>query len=252
MPQRDAEQRPSGARRQDGGRHGARSGRSGRGVRSGRSGGARLLRRAGPAVAFVLAGFLGGLGYGLYAPATYTATAFVLVVDDVGADRSGPAAMSFAQLYGRLAPLEQTLRHSTIPLPDAEPGSTREHVQAFTSPDTPVIKLTGTGRTARDAAAFADAAADALVRYGTSHRADTGVRVAPMGRAAPPDTPSSPNLTLSVAVGSASGALLAALGAAVTSGRRRHDAAGGPSGDSGRRPEPVSGGTPADRVEVGS
>ncbi|MFI0482572.1 hypothetical protein [Actinomadura sp. 9N215] len=257
MPQRDAEQRPPGTKRHDGGRHGVRHGVRHGGRATGaacRGPFAGLLRRWGPSIAFVLAGFLGGLGYGLYAPATYTASAFVLVVDDVGADRSGPAAMSYAQLYGRLAPLEETLRYATIPLPEAPRGSTREHVRATTSPDTPVIGLAGSGRTPREAAAFANAAADALVQYGASHRADTGVRVTLMGGATPPAAPSSPKLALGVAVGAASGALLAGLGAAVLSGRRRRPSAGGLDGDSERRPPPdaVLAGTPGDRVEVGS
>ncbi|TDB76879.1 hypothetical protein E1264_37950 [Actinomadura sp. KC216] len=208
-----------------------------------------LPRWCGPSIAFVLAGMLGGLGYALYAPATYTASAFVLVVDEVGPDRSGPAALSFAQLYGRLAPLEETLRYSTIPLPDAPPGSMREHVRASTSPDTPVIRLAGSGRTARDAAAFANGAADALVRYGTSHRADTGVRVALMGRAAPPPAPSSPNLPLGIAVGTASGVLLAGLSAAVLSTQRGRRRATPPQGAAVLDESPAG---RAERVEVGS
>ncbi|MGP4029317.1 Wzz/FepE/Etk N-terminal domain-containing protein [Actinomadura sp. 3N407] len=187
---------------------------------------AALLRRFGLSIAFVLAGFLGGLGYALFAPTTYTAAAFVLVVEEGESGQAGPAAVSFAQAYGRLAPLPETLEYSALPVPKAAPGSTREHIQASTSPDTPLIRLAGVGRTPRDAAAFANAAADALVRYGTSHRADTGVRVALMTLAAPPATPSSPNPPLGVAVGTASGVLLAGLSAAVVSGRRgRVDAA---------------------------
>ncbi|NKZ08956.1 hypothetical protein HGB48_35220, partial [Actinomadura latina] len=178
-----------------------------------------LLRRFGLATAFVLAGFLGGLGYALFAPTTYTATAFVLVVD-AGDGQSGPAAVSFAQAYGRLAPLPETLEHSSIPLPKHAAGGTREHIQASTSPDTPLIRLAGSARTARDAAAFANAAADALVRYGTQHRSDTGVRVALMTLAEPPAVPSSPNPALDIAAGTAAGVLLAGLSAAVMSGRR--------------------------------
>ncbi|TDC45777.1 lipopolysaccharide biosynthesis protein [Actinomadura sp. KC345] len=192
--------------------------------------GGALLRRYALPIAFVLAGFLGGLGYALLAPTTYTAAAFVLVVDEGQGGRTGPAAVNFAQAYGRLAPLPETLDYSTRPLPEAAPGSTREHIQASTSPDTPLIRLAGTARTAKDAAAFANAAADALVRYGASHRSDTGVRVAMMTVAAPPETPSSPNLPLGVAVGTASGVLLAGLSAAVAGGRRGR-------GTASRRPD---------------
>ncbi|MCP9951511.1 hypothetical protein [Actinomadura madurae] len=101
---------------------------------------AALARRAGPSAALVLAGGLGGLGYALFTPSTYTATSFVMVVDerDGGA---GPAAVSFAQAFGRLAPLPETLQYSSIPLPKGAAGATREHIQASTSPDTPLIRL---------------------------------------------------------------------------------------------------------------
>ncbi|MER7545521.1 Wzz/FepE/Etk N-terminal domain-containing protein [Actinomadura sp.] len=203
---------------------------------------AAYLRRFGWAAAFVLAGFLGGLGYALFAPTTYTATAFVLVVDSADG-QSGPAAVSFAQAYGRLAPLPETLQHSSIPLPAHAAGDTRRHVQASTSPDTPLIRLAGSARTARDAAAFANAAADALVRYGAQHRADTGVRVALMTLAEPPAVPSSPNPALDIAAGTAAGVLLAGLSAAIMSGRRgaRRDA---------RRRAAVPAPAAADRIEV--
>ncbi|WP_131764056.1 hypothetical protein, partial [Actinomadura fibrosa] len=181
--------------------------------------GAAVRRYALPIV-FVLTGFLGGLGYALLAPTVYTATAYVLVVDDGAQGQDGPAAVSFAQAFGRLAPLPETLGYSSIPLPAVPPGTTRQHVQAVTSPDTPLIRLTGSGDGPADAAAFANAAADALVRYGTSHRADTGVRVALMSLATTPSAPSSPNLPLNVAVGTAAGVLLAGISAAALSGRR--------------------------------
>ncbi|QKW33235.1 hypothetical protein HUT06_03635 [Actinomadura sp. NAK00032] len=241
MPPRDARRRPIGRRET-------------RTVRSGplRAAARRLrrpltacLRRFGLSLALVLAGFLGGLGYALLAPTTYTATAFVLVVD-AGDGGSGPAAVSFAQAYGRLAPLPETLEYSTLPLPRHAPGGTREHIQASTSPDTPLIRLAGSARTAGDAAAFANAAADALVRYGTSHRSDTGVRVALMTLAEPPAAPSSPNLPLGVAAGTATGVLLAGLVAAVMAGRRGARRGAAPA--SAAVPAPPA----ADRMEVRS
>ncbi|WP_141579153.1 hypothetical protein [Actinomadura sp. WMMA1423] len=206
----------------------------------------------------MLAGFLGGLGYAVLAPPAYTATAFVMVVDDVQG-RPGPAAVGFAQAFGRLAPLPETLAYSTLPLPPEPAGSTREHIQASTSPDTPLIKLAGIGGTAREAAAFANAAADALVRYGTSHRSDTGVRVTLMTLAEPPARPSSPNLPLGVTVGTASGILLAGLTAAVMSGRRGRTGRRGKgrvSGAAATDPVPTdpvpTGPVPTGRVEAGT
>ncbi|MBE1531766.1 Wzz/FepE/Etk N-terminal domain-containing protein [Actinomadura algeriensis] len=199
-------------------------------VRGARRRAAVLLRRYAVPIVFGLVGLIGGGAYALFAPPSYTATAFVLVVDDK--QRDGSDAVGYAQAYGRLAPLPETLAWSRRPLPDAPPGELREYVQASTSPDTPLIKLTGRAPTARDAAAFANAAADALVRYGGSHSRDTGVRVALMGVAQPPDVPTSPNPPLNLAVGTASGMLLAGLSAAVLNGRGggrgRHDAARAP------------------------
>jgi hypothetical protein len=243
MPPRDARKRPAGRKEK-------RTGRSGpvdAAARRMRGPLSAFLRRFGLPLAFVLAGFLGGLGYALLAPTTYTATAFVLVVNARDGE-SGPAAVSFAQAYGRLAPLPETLDYSTLPLPPHAPGGTREHIQASTSPDTPLIRLAGSARTAADAAAFANAAADALVRYGTSHRADTGVRVALMTLAEPPAAPSSPNLPLGVAAGTATGVLLAGLSAAVMSGRRGSRAAAAPPPPPAAVPAPAA----ADRVEVTS
>ncbi|QXJ22676.1 hypothetical protein AGRA3207_003719 [Actinomadura graeca] len=246
MPKPEATQKPSGAPAGPLGRTAALTRRT---VRRAARRAAALTRRYGLAVAFLLAGVLGGLGYSLFTPPTYTATAFVLVVDQGQNGGAGPQAVSFAQAYGRLAPLPETLRHSSIRLPKVASGATREHIQASTSPDTPLVRLTGSGRSGADAAAFANAAADALVRYGTSHRADTGVRVALMSLAAAPGTPTSPNLPLDLAVGTSSGVLLAGLSAAIVSGRRGRGARDASRARAaGTVPSPAS----AEPVEVGS
>ncbi|GAA0589030.1 hypothetical protein [Actinomadura livida] len=228
MPQHDAKRRPAGRRVRPPGEPVRRRPRRAIVVAAGRARrpAVALLVRFRLPIAFVVAGFLGGLGYGLLAPTTYTAAAFVIVVEeDAAGGQSGPAAVSFAQAYGRLAPMPETLEHARVRLPATAPGATREHVQASTSPDTPLIRLAGSGRTARDAAAYANAAADALIRYGAAHRADTGVRVALMTPAQPPAAPVSPNPPLDVLVGTVSGGLLAGLSAAVLSGRRGRAAA---------------------------
>ncbi|TDC67829.1 hypothetical protein E1200_13625 [Actinomadura sp. GC306] len=228
MPLHDAKRRPAGRRVRPPGAPVRRRPRRALVVAACRARGpaAELLVRFRLSVGFVVAGFLGGLGYALFAPSTYTASAYVIVVEEGAAGgQSGPTAVSFAQVYGRLAPLPETLVHAKARMPDTAPGDIREHVQASTSPDTPLIRLAGTGRTARTAAAYANAAADALVRYGAAHRGDTGVRVALMTPAQPPAAPVSPNPPLDIAVGTASGGLLAGISAAVLSGRRGRAAA---------------------------
>jgi len=201
-----------------------------------------LTLRAVPYLFIVLLGALGGLVYALNAPPVYTATAHVIVVPtNSGPDRM---AVNFAQAYGRLAAKRQTLAWAVDPVPPSRGADAPKHVKASTSPDTPLIQLTGSARTAERAVQYADAAADALVRYGTSLSGETGVRVAFMSPADRPTRPTSPDLPLSLAVGTAAGVLLAGLAGAIASGirgqfreyRRLHSEEPRPSSDTG--PEP--------------
>ncbi|MFI6515347.1 hypothetical protein ACIBF1_07275 [Spirillospora sp. NPDC050679] len=176
----------------------------------------RLAARIGVPSALIAAGLLSGLGYGLLKPPSYSASAHVIVVaQSAGA---GPAATSLAQAYGRLVPLPGTLAWASPTLPASVVNDARPHIQASTSPETPLIRITGKARTAAKAAKYANAAAGALVSYGKVHEQDTRVKVAAMSPAAEPVSPSSPNLLLSVLVGTATGVLLAVL--AMVSGLR--------------------------------
>jgi hypothetical protein len=165
-------------------------------------------RLFGPGVAILIAGALGGFAYGNLKSPTYSATSFVLVV---GQPDAGPAAVNFAQAYARLAPRPETLAWSSKGMPPAVRERARHNLQASASPDTPLVRLTGTADTPVRAAEYANTAADALVRYGVAHQQDTGVRVALMTEADTPLTPSSPNLPMNVAVGTATGLLLGGL-----------------------------------------
>ncbi|MBW8486897.1 hypothetical protein [Actinomadura parmotrematis] len=199
-----------------------------------------------PAV-LVAAGLLGGAGYALLKPPSYTASAYAVVV----ADRAdgGPSATNFAQAYGRLAALPSTLVWATPALPPEIVRDARSSVQASTSPDTPLIHITGSAATPARAAAYANGAASALVGYGTMHKADTGVKVALMSPAAVPAAPSSPDLPVDLLIGGATGVLLAALAALGGLGRRparpRPAQPAAPAG-SGAAPVPVAAG-PAGR-----
>jgi capsular polysaccharide biosynthesis protein len=170
-----------------------------------------LGRRFALPIAIVLACLLAGLGYGLFKAPTYSATAYVLVVSDPD---GGPAAVNFAQAYGRLASMRETLGWAAKPIPSKVLDRSRAQIQASSSPDTPLVRLTASASTAMLSAELANTAADALVRYGNAHQHDTGVRVAPMTQASVPPAPSSPNLPLNVAVGVATGLLLGGLVAA--------------------------------------
>lgn len=169
-----------------------------------------LAGRFGLTLVIVLSGFLSGLAYGLVKPPTYSATAFVLIVSQ---REPGSAAVNFAQAYARLAPLTETLAWSANGLPPEMRERAQRSLQASSSPDTPLVRLTGTASTPARAAEYANIAADALYRYGIAHQRDTGVRVALMTEAAPPLVPSSPNLPLNIAVGTATGILLGGLAA---------------------------------------
>lgn len=167
-------------------------------------------------VVLVLAGLLLGLAYGLFKTPEYKTNAYVLVVKGQDQDQ---VAVSTAQAYGRIAALPETLAWSRVP-PPASLDNARTHIQASTSPDSPLIQLSGSATNPRDATAYANTAANALVRYGAQHTQATGVSVALMSSATEPVSPSSPNLRLNVAVGIATGILLAGLSAAVRSGMR--------------------------------
>ncbi|GAA4092296.1 MULTISPECIES: Wzz/FepE/Etk N-terminal domain-containing protein [Actinomadura] len=165
----------------------------------------------------VLLGALGGLAYALLTTPVYKATSHVIVV--TGQKGSDQLAVNFAQAYGRLAAQRQTLAWAVSP-PVPQGANPTKHVQASTSPDTPLIQLTGSARTADGAVAYANAAADALVRYSAVRSEETGVHAALMSAADRPSAPASPNLVLSLAIGTATGILLAGLLATVASGIR--------------------------------
>jgi capsular polysaccharide biosynthesis protein len=168
----------------------------------------RLARRFGLALLIFVLGVLGGLAYGLFKAPTYSATAFVLVV---GEAESGPSSVNYAQAYARLAPMAETLAWAGNGMPAAMRERAQQNIQASSSPDTPLVRLTGSASTPVRAAEFANTAANALVRYGAAHQGDTGVRVTLMTEADAPVVPSSPNLPLNVAVGTATGFLLGGL-----------------------------------------
>ena len=167
-----------------------------------------LVRRFAFPIAIVVACTLAGLAYGLFKAPTYSATSYVLVVSDPD---GGPAAVNFAQAYGRLASMRETLAWAAKPIPPKVLDRSRAQIQASTSPDTPLVRLTASASTALLSAELANTAADALVRYGNAHQRDTGVRIASMSEASVPAAPSSPNLPLNVAVGVATGLLLGGL-----------------------------------------
>ncbi len=80
-----------------------------------------------------------------------------------------------------------------------------------TSPDAPMIEITGTGAEPGEAVRAADAVARSLVAFANGSSKETGVRLVPLAGAAEPDRPTTPSGKLDVAVGGAAGVLIGAL-----------------------------------------
>lgn len=155
-------------------------------------------------------GAAAGLGYAALAPSAYTAKAYVAVVAQNPADSA--SAVSFAQAYARIADQADALNAAAAASSGTiTPGLLRQQVQASASPDTPVIEITGSARSGRQAAQVANLLASGLIQTANNHAADTRMRLTLLSGAVPPMDPSSPRLPLDVAVGAAVGLLLGGL-----------------------------------------
>ncbi|OEV32778.1 hypothetical protein HS99_0016160, partial [Kitasatospora aureofaciens] len=187
----------------------------------------QLVRRWWPVALAVPLGAAAGAGYAVVSPPSYSASAYVLVVPQ-NPGESGTAT-NFAQAYGRLAGQPQVLAVAA-----AETGHTRSELESLvsgtTSPDAPMIEITGTGPRGQEAARTADAVARSLVAFANTSSRDTNVRLVTLAPAAEPDKPTTPSAKLDVAVGAAAGLLLGSL---VLMTRRR----GGAARDGAAAPE---------------
>ncbi|MFD0276748.1 Wzz/FepE/Etk N-terminal domain-containing protein [Kitasatospora sp. NPDC127111] len=167
-----------------------------------------LVRRWWPVVLAVPLGAAGGAGYAAVAHPSYTANSYVIVVPQNPGESA--TAVNFAQAYGRLAGQPQVLAVAA-----AETGHSRTQLEALvhgtTSPDAPMIEITGTGGRPQEAVETADAVARSLVSFANASSRETGVRLVPLAPAAEPDKPTTPSAQLDVAVGGAAGLLIGAL-----------------------------------------
>jgi capsular polysaccharide biosynthesis protein len=181
----------------------------------------RLVRRFGLLVLLTVLGGAAGGAYAAVKTPTYQARAYVVVTAEAG---EGPAAVSFAQAYGRVATKGGAAERAAAKL-----GGTRElnQVTASTSPDAPVIEIVATHTNAARSAVVANAVAQGLVDFAATRKAETRVTVSMLATAAAPGSPSSPKPPLELAVGAAAGLLLAGLAALAGVGRsavaRRRD-----------------------------
>ncbi|MFC1435035.1 Wzz/FepE/Etk N-terminal domain-containing protein [Streptacidiphilus sp. N1-3] len=168
-----------------------------------------ILRRCWPLVAAVPLGAVCGGAYALVAPVEYQANAYVMVVPETTGDSS--TAVDFAQAYGRVITQPEILLDAAastgVPVAQLAPL-----VQAVTSPDAPMIQITGSAGSAARSAKEANAVADSLVSFGNAASKQTRVKLLTFAAAALPDRPSSPSRTLDLAVGAAAGLLVGGLG----------------------------------------
>ncbi|WP_406112069.1 hypothetical protein [Kitasatospora purpeofusca] len=168
----------------------------------------RLVGRWWPMALAVPLSAAAGAGYAVVAHPSYAANSYVIVVPD--AQGQAATAVNFAQAYGRLAGQPQVLAAAA-----AETGHSRGELESLvhgtTSPDAPMIEITGTGAEPGEAVRAADAVARSLVAFANGSSKETGVRLVPLAGAAEPDRPTTPSGKLDVAVGGAAGLLIGAL-----------------------------------------
>jgi len=167
-------------------------------------------RRWWPAIATAVLGALAGLLYGLIAPQTYTATAYVLVVATNPANDT--SAVNYAQVYARLGRQSEVVGRAA----DASRGTAtvdelRRSVRTSASPDAPVIEVTGSAGTAQRAAILTNLVADGLVSNGDLQTGETRMNLVRLSPAYPPPAPSAPKPFLSLLIGAVVGFLVGAL-----------------------------------------
>ncbi|TDC62443.1 lipopolysaccharide biosynthesis protein, partial [Streptomyces hainanensis] len=121
-----------------------------------------------------LLGALLGAGYGLLNDREYASSGYV-VVRAVG-DTDPAVALGFAQSFGRMATgdavLDAARREAGLSVADL-----RGRVRAATSPDAPVIEITGRAARAGDAARAANAVSRALIDVAAEAAAETSAEL---------------------------------------------------------------------------
>jgi capsular polysaccharide biosynthesis protein len=170
----------------------------------------RLINLWWPTVLLAAVGALVGLGYAFVTPATYVARAYVVVV---AADPTESAeAVSYAQTYARVVPQGDVI-NAAAKGGNASATDLRRNVQASSSPDAPVIEITGSSGSPGHAADLANLMSAGLVSTANQHSSSTRMKLTILSPASPPDRPSSPRPMINLAVGAAVGILLGGLAA---------------------------------------
>lgn len=206
----------------------------------------KLLQRWVVLAITVVLGAGAGMLYAALTPPAYTTSAIVVVAQEEPGDGDG-RDVSYAQAFGRLIGQQDITSRA-----GQATGFTADEVvaavRATTSPDAPMIEVSGTAADPVRAADLVNAVAAELIRTASSSQADTGVRLFVLSPALAPVQSSSPDTVVGVAVGAAAGFLLGGLFVLASGGR---PAGGGPveqgrTGPEGARPGP-NGPSPAVR-----
>jgi uncharacterized protein involved in exopolysaccharide biosynthesis len=167
-------------------------------------------------------GAVAGAAYGeLHAP-QYAATSYVVVVPAKESDAA--TALGYAQAYGRVA-VQSAVLDGAQARARVSADVLRRSVQAATSPDAPMIAVTGTATRPRVAADLANAVARSLIASGHRKERSTGVDVRQFVEAVPPPSPVSISPGLATLVGGSAGGLLGGLILLVRPQRRPGDIA---------------------------
>ncbi|UNO43237.1 lipopolysaccharide biosynthesis protein [Streptomyces sp. MST-110588] len=189
--------------------------------------------------------------YAAVAPQQYTATSFVAVTPGKKTDPA--SALGYAQAYGRIATdpavLVRARRGTALGVAEL-----RTAVRADTSPDAPMIEITGTSARRQQAADISNAVAQALVRTVEESTTKTGAKPGVLFRALAPVEPVSPSPGIAVGVGGCAGGLIGALVLLARPQRRQPYLLGAPvlatahhgtPGHAAAAPRETSGTTPA-------
>jgi uncharacterized protein involved in exopolysaccharide biosynthesis len=184
----------------------------------------RPIGRFGLVLALTLIGGSAGLVYGVEAPPTFTARAYVVA-------GGGPAArtVAYAHAYGRIATGGPVLASAASVLGTDTSGL--DDVRASTFPDTPVIEIAASARSATRAHYLANAVAHALAGYGSNHESEPNLGLTVLAPATAPARPSSPDPPCELVIGTSAGMLtgaLAALASLLSSRRPRRPRFVGP------------------------
>ncbi|MGW7329923.1 lipopolysaccharide biosynthesis protein [Streptomyces sp. NPDC054840] len=171
-----------------------------------------------PLPACALLGLVAGGAYGVLKAPEYAATSYVVAVPD---DTTEPAtALGFAQAYARITTSSSTLAYAQ-PRAGISAAKLRTQVRAETSPESPMIAVTGTSTSPAEAADIANAVADALSLSSNQAAKNTGVQLLLFNQAVAPAEPASPSAAISGAVGLCAGGLLGGLSLLARPGRAR-------------------------------